>query len=353
MAAGATPTTCVAGTDCFRLNSHRCGLVCDFESHVGVGPSVDFGAEILPFAQRTVSDVAEVKVDMRDRQCIFLAWPKVLNSQPKSADFEITRSSAKDDYGSAINFWLGAENFTSRTTGLNMRERKGANTAASIKLLSISDTEQSTLSACARYMQLTGKKGGMPLLPSRWKKDAWTVDTKNIHVLWILTTLTDRKSAKLQVLLDCLLRLRKLQNVLFVAPTATGSQLTRGDKYRHAVISDSVWTSLRYGLDLSAKRLDLVLVELNHDKDHVHLVVEYPPNVSISEMANALKGNSSFVARRDCKEELRKKLWGSAFWTPSFFAASCGGAPIETLKLYVQSQQTKAALKGGVSTQLF
>ena len=112
-------------------------------------------------------------------------------------------------------------------------------------------------------------------------------------------------------------------------------------KYRHSVISDAVWTSLRYGFDLSAKRLDLVLVELNHDKDHVHLVVEYPPKVSVSDLANALKGNSSFVARRDCKEELRKKLWGSAFWTPSFFAASCGGAPIETLKLYVQSQQTK------------
>ena len=124
-------------------------------------------------------------------------------------------------------------------------------------------------------------------------------------------------------------------------------------KYRHAVISDSVWTSLRYGFDISAKRLNLTLVELNHDKDHVHLVVEYPPKVSISEMANALKGNSSFVARRDCKEELRKKLWGTASWSPSFFAASCGGAPIETLKLYVQSQQTKAALKGGVSTHLF
>ena len=103
---------------------------------------------------------------------------------------------------------------------------------------------------------------------------------------------------------------------------------------------------------LSAKRLDLVLVELNHDKDHVHLVVEYPPKVSISDAANALKGNSSFVARRDCKEELRPKLWGSAFWTPSFFAASCGGAPIETLKLYVQNQQNgTVGLKAEVSTQ--
>ena len=123
-------------------------------------------------------------------------------------------------------------------------------------------------------------------------------------------------------------------------------------KYRRAAISETVWKSLRYGFELAAKRLDLVLVEPNHDKDHVHLVVEYPPKVSISDAANALKGNGSFVARRDCKEELRKKLWGSAFWTPSFFAASCGGAPIETLKLYVQNQQNGTdALKGMVSTQ--
>ena len=112
-------------------------------------------------------------------------------------------------------------------------------------------------------------------------------------------------------------------------------------KYRRAVITDTVWKSLQYGFGLAATRLELVLVETNHDKDHAHLVVEYPPSVSVSELVAALKGNSSFVARRDCAEELRKNLWGDAFWTPSFFSASCGGAPIEILKLYVQSQQTK------------
>ena len=108
-----------------------------------------------------------------------------------------------------------------------------------------------------------------------------------------------------------------------------------------SVISESVWESLKHGFGLTAKRFDLVLVELNHDRNHVHLVVEYPPKVSISDMVNGLKGSSSFVVRRDCKQEIVGKLWGSAFWSPSFFAASCGGAPIEILKLYVQSQQTK------------
>ena len=122
-------------------------------------------------------------------------------------------------------------------------------------------------------------------------------------------------------------------------------------KYRHSVITDSVWGSLCSGFAAAAQRLDVDLVEANHDQNHAHLVVEYPPKISVSAIAHALKGRSSFVARRDCKTELRKKLWGGAFWSPSFFVASCGGAPLETLMLYVQNQQFKAALKGGVSTQ--
>ena len=109
-------------------------------------------------------------------------------------------------------------------------------------------------------------------------------------------------------------------------------------KYRRKVISNEVWASLCTGFDLAAKRLGLVLIETNHDIDYVHLVVEYPPAASISAIANALKGNSSFVVRRDCKRELRGLLWGPAFWTPSYFAASTGGAPIDILRLYVQSQ---------------
>lgn len=73
-----------------------------------------------------------------------------------------------------------------------------------------------------------------------------------------------------------------------------------------------------------------------------------PPDISASKIAGSLKGNSSFTVRRECKAELVGKLWGKAFWTPSYFVASCGGAPIEVIRCYVQ-QQGKAALKGGDS----
>jgi len=110
-------------------------------------------------------------------------------------------------------------------------------------------------------------------------------------------------------------------------------------KYRHSVISETVWASIGRGFDLASKRFGLNILEANHDTDHVHLVVEYSPSISVSKMVNALKGNSSRLVRKDCGQELLTKLWGSAFWSPSYFASSCGGAPIETLKLYVQSQQ--------------
>ena len=111
-------------------------------------------------------------------------------------------------------------------------------------------------------------------------------------------------------------------------------------KYRRPVIDNVVWAVLQSGFQLAAARLQLEIVELNHDRDHAHLVVEYPPKQSISSVVNALKGNSSFLVRRECGKQLAKDLWGDAFWTPSYFAASCGGAPLEILKTYVQSQGT-------------
>jgi putative transposase len=114
-------------------------------------------------------------------------------------------------------------------------------------------------------------------------------------------------------------------------------------KYRHAVIDDATWRALSDGFNLAATRLDLVLVETNHDQNHVHLVVEYPPKIAISSIVQAPKGSSSFSARSSSHQHLSRKLWGASFWSPSFFAASCGGAPIDILKLYVQNQQNKSA----------
>lgn len=73
---------------------------------------------------------------------------------------------------------------------------------------------------------------------------------------------------------------------------------------------------------------------------HVHLLVNYPPKVAVSVLVNSLKGASSRVIRKQHSAALAGKLWGGALWSPSYFAASCGGAPISIIRQYIEQQKT-------------
>jgi len=81
-------------------------------------------------------------------------------------------------------------------------------------------------------------------------------------------------------------------------------------------------------------------VEFDGEDDHVHLLVEYPPKVAVSKLVNSLKGVSSLLIRKKNYPSIKKKLWGGALWSPSYFAGSCGGAPIEIIRQYIEQQQT-------------
>jgi putative transposase len=81
------------------------------------------------------------------------------------------------------------------------------------------------------------------------------------------------------------------------------------------------------------------LVEMDGEDNHVHLLVNYPPKHSISALVNGLKGVSSRLLRRE-RPDLTRRYWKGVLWSPSYFAASCGGAPIGILKAYIEQQKT-------------
>ena len=110
-------------------------------------------------------------------------------------------------------------------------------------------------------------------------------------------------------------------------------------KYRRTVIDARIWPTIGNAFASASGKLGCTIHEANHDGDHVHLIVEYAPALSISEMVNALKGVSSRMVRRDCMEAVRPNLWGEHFWSPSYFVCSCGGAPLEVVTQYVRSQR--------------
>ncbi len=84
---------------------------------------------------------------------------------------------------------------------------------------------------------------------------------------------------------------------------------------------------------------EVELVEFDGEEDHVHLLVNYPPKVQLSKLVNSLKGVSSRKLKLH-HLEVTNRYFKSALWSPSYFAGSCGGAPIETVRQYIEQQIT-------------
>lgn len=111
-------------------------------------------------------------------------------------------------------------------------------------------------------------------------------------------------------------------------------------KHRRGVFDAAILAALRPVFASVCSDFDATLVEFDGEDDHVHLLVEYPPKVAVSTLVNSLKGVSSRVIRKQRFPSLRRKLWGGALWSPSYFAGSCGGAPIEIVRQYIEQQRT-------------
>jgi putative transposase len=111
-------------------------------------------------------------------------------------------------------------------------------------------------------------------------------------------------------------------------------------KYRRDVLTKAILDDLRIIFTNVCKDFEAELVEFDGEDDHVHLLVNYPPKVAVSALVNSLKGVCSRLIRQKNDPSVRRKLWGGALWSPSYFAGSCGGAPIAIIRQYIEQQQT-------------
>lgn len=107
-------------------------------------------------------------------------------------------------------------------------------------------------------------------------------------------------------------------------------------KYRRSVFTSESLSLIETSFNEVAKKMDFQVLEFNGESDHIHVLIEFPPKLSISQMVNALKGVSS---RRYGQAGYPKPYGKEALWSPSYFVSSVGGAPIEVLKKYIQNQE--------------
>ncbi len=108
-------------------------------------------------------------------------------------------------------------------------------------------------------------------------------------------------------------------------------------KYRKKVFDDSISDYARSIFEKIAPSYNISLLEWNHDVDHVHIMFKAQPNSELSKFINAYKSASSRLIKRDFPE-LSNKLWKEYFWSQSFCLLTTGGAPIEVIKKYIETQ---------------
>ena len=111
-------------------------------------------------------------------------------------------------------------------------------------------------------------------------------------------------------------------------------------KYRRRVFDDQISARGKEIFEYIAPDYGIVLEEWNHDADHVHVMFRAQPKSELSKFINAYKSASSRLLKKEYPQ-IRKKLWKEAFWSQSFCLLTAGGAPIEVIREYIETQGEK------------
>lgn len=109
-------------------------------------------------------------------------------------------------------------------------------------------------------------------------------------------------------------------------------------KYRHACINESVKESLLEYTNKFFNKYKCIVLEINTDKDHVHILFESPPQINLASFINAYKSGSSRNIRRTHQDFLRKFYWKPYFWSNSYFLATVSERSTKIVQKYIRSQ---------------
>lgn len=111
-------------------------------------------------------------------------------------------------------------------------------------------------------------------------------------------------------------------------------------KYRHEILVADIEKDLKEILRNISEELEIKIVEMERDKDHIHLLIECSPQHFIS---NILRKFKRISARKLFLKypEIKNKLWGGHLWNPSYFVATVSENTEEQIKKYIQTQKEK------------
>lgn len=110
-------------------------------------------------------------------------------------------------------------------------------------------------------------------------------------------------------------------------------------KYRRRVFTAAMMLDLLRTFEEICAEEGSELQQMDGEADHVHLLVRHPPNLRHSDLVRRLKSVSSRRLRQTYPQLVRR-FRKPVLWSPSYFVASCGGAPIGIIRQYIERQET-------------
>jgi len=114
-------------------------------------------------------------------------------------------------------------------------------------------------------------------------------------------------------------------------------------KYRKRILRWVLYSYVQYQLKtFTRKHPEIEIDEVNHDKEHIHLLISVAPKLSISEVVRFLKCNTSREIRKKFKF-LDKVYFGSdGIWSDGYFVSTVGGDEAD-IKRYIENQGKEEA----------
>ncbi len=113
-------------------------------------------------------------------------------------------------------------------------------------------------------------------------------------------------------------------------------------KYRYRVLTGRIGDEVKRSISQQVARLGFRLVELNIQKDHIHLLAKVPPKVSISHFMGVLKGKTALRVFHKFPELKTKPYWGNHFWANGYCVDTVG-LDSEMIRKYVKYQEQNEA----------
>jgi putative transposase len=109
-------------------------------------------------------------------------------------------------------------------------------------------------------------------------------------------------------------------------------------KYRRRVLQGKIAIRLKRLMYEACRMNGWWISEMSIQEDHVHIVVQVPPQMSVAEVVRIFKGGTSRILRKEYPE-MQEFLWGESFWADGYFAETVGKVDEEVVRRYIRQQR--------------